>query len=103
MLGVIDIKTPSINTNVHFIQPSLMDRPPFLATLVLVGIVLVILVVMVGIVRHWRWLFWLLLVAFGCMMLEIPVTILQLTGVLPSLFPIWYSLLRMGSVRSAYA
>jgi CPA1 family monovalent cation:H+ antiporter len=38
----------------------------------------------------------LLLLAFGCMILEIPVTILQLTGVLPSIFPLWYSLCRMG-------
>ena len=51
---------------------------------------------LVGIVPHWRWLFWLLLVAFGCMVLEIPATVLQLTGVLPNLFPVWYSLCRVG-------
>jgi hypothetical protein len=41
-------------------------------------------------------LFWLLLVASGFMVLEIPATISQLTGVLPILFPVWYSLCRMG-------
>jgi hypothetical protein len=30
------------------------------------------------------------------MILEVPATILQLTGVVPSLFPVWYSLCRMG-------
>jgi hypothetical protein len=30
------------------------------------------------------------------MILEIPATILQLTGVVPSLFPVWYNLVRMG-------
>ena len=53
-------------------------------------------VLLVGVRLHWRWLFWLLLIAFGAMILDIPATILQLTGVVPSLFPVWYSLCRMG-------
>ncbi len=42
-------------------------------------------------------MFWLVLVAFGGMILDIPVTLLQLTGILPALFPLWYSLCRMGA------
>jgi hypothetical protein len=41
--------------------------------------------------------FWLVLVAFGGMILDLPVTLLQLTGTLPALFPVWYSLCRMGA------
>lgn len=55
-----------------------------------------IAVLLAGIAHHWRWKFWLLLVAFAAMALEIPATILQLTGVLPNLFPVWYSLCRVG-------
>jgi hypothetical protein len=47
-------------------------------------------------VRHWRWVFWLLLVAFAASVLQIPITLLQMTGVLPSSDPLWYSLFRMG-------
>jgi hypothetical protein len=61
-----------------------------------VGILLVIAVGMVGLVRHWRWLFWLLLLAIGASFLDIPVTILQLLGALPNVVPLWYSLFRMG-------
>lgn len=40
--------------------------------------------------------FWLMLVAFSGMILDVPATILQLTGILPALFPLWYILWRMG-------
>jgi hypothetical protein len=93
---VVYVAAPSIYTQTLLLEPSATDRYPLAATLFLVGIVVFITILMVGVVRHWRWLFWLLLVAFGFMVLEIPATILQLTGVLPNLFPVWYSLCRMG-------
>ena len=94
-LLVVYFAAPSIYTNTLLLEPSPTDRYPFPATLFLVGILVFIAVLIVGVVQHWRWLFWLLLVAFGFMILEIPATILQLTGVVPSLFPVWYSLCRM--------
>ena len=95
-LVVVYVAAPSIYTNTLLLEPSPTDRYPAAATLFLVGIGVFLAILMVGVVRHWRWVFWLLLVAFGFMILEIPVTILQLTGVLPSLFSVWYSLVRMG-------
>src|SRR2546428_13185898 len=91
---VVYFADPSIYTNT--LTLSTTDRYPLPATLFLVALLVFIAILIVGVVRHWRWLFWLLLVAFGFMILEIPATILQLTGVIPSLFPIWYSLCRMG-------
>jgi hypothetical protein len=44
----------------------------------------------VGVLRRWRWTFWLVLVAFLAGVLRIPVAILQLTGVLPADVPTWY-------------
>jgi hypothetical protein len=44
----------------------------------------------VGVVRRWRWLFWLILVAFLAGVLRVPVAILQLTGVLSADVPTWY-------------
>jgi hypothetical protein len=44
----------------------------------------------VGVVRRWRWLFWLILVAFLTGVLRVPVAILQLTGVLSADVPTWY-------------
>jgi hypothetical protein len=43
-----------------------------------------------GVVRRWRWAFWLILVAFLAGILRVPVAILQITGVLPVNVPTWY-------------
>ena len=44
----------------------------------------------VGVVRRWRWAFWLILVAFLAGVLRVPVAILQLTGAVPADVPNWY-------------
>ena len=46
----------------------------------------------VGVLRRWRWIFWLVLVAFLAGLLRVPVAILQLTGVLAADVPTWYVL-----------
>jgi hypothetical protein len=44
----------------------------------------------VGVLRRWRWSFWLVLVAFFAGVLRVPVAVLQLTGVLAADVPAWY-------------
>jgi hypothetical protein len=95
-LLVVYFVDPSIYTDTLMLAPSPTNRYPLAATLFLVGILLFIAVLIVGVVQHWRWLFWLLLIAFGFSILQIPGTILQQTGVLPGRLPLWYSLSRMG-------
>ena len=46
--------------------------------------------VTVGVLRRWRWIFWLVLVAFLAGVLRVPVAVLQLTGVLAADVPAWY-------------
>jgi len=48
----------------------------------------------IGVVRRWRWTFWLIVVAFIAGVLRVPASILQLSGVLPSESPSWYVLLQ---------
>jgi hypothetical protein len=89
------VAAPSIyRSSLHL---STIDRYPLPVTLFLAALLVFIAIVIVGVIRHWSWLFWLLLIAFSCMILEVPATILQLTGVVPDLFsfPLWYSLCRM--------
>src|SRR5215213_9010999 len=45
-----------------------------------------------GVLRRWRWTFWLILVAFLFGVLRVPASILELTGVLPRAGPTWYVL-----------
>jgi hypothetical protein len=68
-------------------------RSPALAFLVALSAFL--LVLGVGVVRRWRWTFWLVLVAFvvgGA--LRVPASFLQLAGVLSATGPAWYALLQ---------
>jgi hypothetical protein len=44
----------------------------------------------VGVLRRWRWIFWLVLVAFFAGILRVPVAVLQLTGGLAADVPAWY-------------
>jgi hypothetical protein len=44
----------------------------------------------VGVVRRWRWTFWLILVAFLFGVLRVPAAVLQLTGILATNAPTWY-------------
>jgi hypothetical protein len=46
----------------------------------------------VGVVRRWRWMFWLSMVAFLAGVLRVPAVILQLPGVLTADAPTWYLL-----------
>jgi len=56
----------------------------------LAGLTLFIALLSVGVLRRWRWIFWLILVAFLAGGLRVPVAILQLTGVLAADAPAWY-------------
>jgi hypothetical protein len=49
---------------------------------VLAGLTGFIGLLTVGVLRRWRWIFWLILVAFLAGILRVPVAILQLTSVL---------------------
>ena len=47
----------------------------------------------VGVVRGWRWLFWLILLAFLAGILRVPAAALELAGKIPQQGPVWYVLL----------
>ena len=53
-----------------------------------------IAVLCVGVVRRWRWTFWLVLVAFHVGVLRVPASILELGGILPAAGPTWYVVLQ---------
>ena len=57
---------------------------------VLAGLTGFIGLLTVGVLRRWRWIFWLVLVAFLAGVLRVPVAVLQLTGVVAADVPTWY-------------
>jgi hypothetical protein len=57
---------------------------------VLAGLSGLIGLLTIGVVRRWRWTFWLILVAFLFGVLRVPAAVLQLTGILATNAPTWY-------------
>ncbi len=92
---VVYIAEPTVYAKVLMLETTTVDRYPFPATLFLITLLIFITVLIVGVLRHWRWLFWLLLLANSFSILEVPATMLQLAGVIPDPYPVWYSLYRM--------
>ena len=58
-----------------------------------------------GVVRRWRWLFWVLLLAFAAGALRLPVAALQLSGRIAPEGPDWYVVLQaaIGAVQVGIA
>ncbi len=73
--------------------------------LFLVGISAFIALLGVGVLRRWRWMFWLIAIAFLFGVLRVPATFLMLEGVLPTDGPTWYVLYQgvLGVVQFAIA
>ena len=86
---------PSIYLQTLKLTSSPGDPYPWPATLFLVCLVIFISSMMIGVLRHWRWLFWLLLLAFSASILQFPAELLQIFGVLPMTAPLWYCLFRL--------
>ena len=50
----------------------------------------------IGVIRDWRWTYWLILVVFLAGILRVPAAALQLVGTLPRQGPAWYVALQAG-------
>jgi hypothetical protein len=55
------------------------------------GVSVLVSIISVGVVRRWRWVFWLMLVVFLSGALRILATVLELSGVVPTADPPWYA------------
>jgi hypothetical protein len=51
----------------------------------------------IGVVKRWRWLFWMLILAFAAGLVRVPVAFLQLSGRLSPEGPTWYVVLQGAS------
>jgi hypothetical protein len=77
-------------------REALARHPPTL-TLFVAAVLALIALAIVGIARRWRWLFWPLLLACASSILHLPVTTLQLAGIVPGGAPRWYAILQLGT------
>ena len=59
-----------------------------------VALTVFIVLLSIGVLRRWRWTFWLILIAFLFGVLRIPVAVLQLSGQMTPDGPAWYVILQ---------
>lgn len=96
---------PSIYTTTLWPGWTATERYPLPALLFLVALVIFLCILMYGVVHHWHWLFWLMLIAYAGSVIQIPLDFLQIIGIFPNPYPVWYSLFRMlvGVVELGFA
>jgi hypothetical protein len=46
-------------------------------------------VLSIGVIRSWRWTFWLIVIVFLVNIVRVPAAALQLAGIVPSQGPVW--------------
>lgn len=85
---------PEIYVQTLMLRPDPADAHPLAATALMGAIAVLVAVLAVGIVRRWRWLFWLVMAAFTLSALQIVALPFELAGILPPQFPVWYALSR---------
>lgn len=72
------------------------ERYPWPVLLFLGALIAFLGMLMYGVLHRWRWLFWGILLAWTSSVIQIPVEGVQLLGVFPNPYPVWYSLFRVG-------
>lgn len=63
-------------------------------TAFVIGLSALVGVIAFGVIRWWRWLFWLIVAVFFLGVLRLPVTALQLSGLIAAGSPTWYVVLQ---------
>jgi hypothetical protein len=71
----------------------------------LVALLAFLSVLTIGVLRRWRWVFWLILVAFAAGVIRVPVAMMQLSGRMAPEGPGWYVVVQgvIGVIQLAIA
>lgn len=94
-LLAVYITTPSLYVQVFLGHGVAEDARPAYVTVFLVAILCFIALLVVGLLRRWRWLFWGVLAAFCFEIIAVPIDALQLAGAMPLMYPVWYTTVRL--------
>lgn len=94
-LLVVYIMAPSLYVQVLLGRGAGADARPALVTVFIAAILPLIALLVVGVLRRWRWLFWPILIAFTAEIIALPIDALQLAGVMPLMYPVWYTIARL--------
>jgi hypothetical protein len=86
---VIWIVARPVFDQVGGLQPGQVDTE----TAEVLALTALLVLLSVGVVRGWRWLYWLIMIAFLAGILRVPAAVLELAGKIPQQGPAWYVVL----------
>ena len=78
---------------IAFAAPDVFGLPVPYTLLAAAGLALFLALLSIGVIRGWRWLFWLILLAFLAGILRLLTAPLELAGWIPRRGPPWYVML----------
>ena len=87
-LAAILVFAPSVYAQALKAPPG---KSQILETGFLVALSAFICLLSIGVFRRWRWMFWLIVIAFLAGILRVPASVLELAGTLPASGPAWYA------------
>lgn len=93
-LLVVYTVAPEIYVQTLMLRPDPADTHPLVTTAFMAAIALLVTVLAMGVIWRWRWVFWLVLIAFVLSGLQIVALPFELAGILPPQYPVWYALFR---------
>ena len=80
---------------IEAVAPATIARLPGTDELAFLGVLVALAaVISLGVWRRWRWLFWLIVLAFLAGVLRLPATVVELHSVAPKRGPDWYLVLQ---------
>jgi hypothetical protein len=91
------VATPTVFSDTVPLNRDALARHPPLLNLFVGAVLALIVLVIVGVARRWRWLFWILLLACATAVLHLPVSVLQLAGIVPDGPARWYAMLQLAT------
>lgn len=94
ILLVVYTVAPEIYVQTLMLRPDPADTHPLVTTAFMAAIALLVAVLAMGVIWRWRWVFWLVLIAFVLSGLQIVALPFELAGILPPQYPVWYALFR---------
>ena len=81
-LLIIFALEPSIYTTTLWPGWVPAERYPWQVVLFLLALLVFLSILMYGVIHHWRWLFWPILIAFAGSIIQIPIEGFQLMGII---------------------
>jgi hypothetical protein len=94
IVAVLLVAAPAVYDRLLDQVVPLSGNPQPAETGTLLALTVLLTVLSIGVIRGWRWTFWLILIVFLFGIVRVLTSVLQLAGIMPHQDPAWYVVLQ---------